>query len=97
MLRVEVNEVSKDPLMHTKPIDLSPQECEEFDLREYERLYKEKAPILFGIIQTLCCVPEPLDTIRKNDIGEALLDVELEEELQVVEPEEDQDDEFLYQ
>jgi hypothetical protein len=25
MLRVEVNEVSKDPLMHMKPIDISPE------------------------------------------------------------------------
>jgi hypothetical protein len=92
MLRVEVNEVSKDPHMHMKPIDVSPQNCEEFDLREYESLYKEKAPILFGIIQVLCCVPSAMSIIRDQNIGEPLLDVELADELEDIDPEGDLDD-----
>jgi hypothetical protein len=92
MLRVEVNEVSKDPVMHMKPVDVSPQNCEEFDLRDYELLYKEKAPILFGIIQLLCCVPSAMSVIRDNDIGEPLLDVELADEMDDNNPEDDPED-----
>jgi hypothetical protein len=87
MLRVEVNEVSKDPLMHMKPIDVSPQACEEFNLWDFERMYKDKAPILFGILQLLCCVPVAMEPIRHIDIGEPLLDEELRDEMEDAEAE----------
>jgi len=92
MLRVEVNEVAQDALMHMSPIDVSPQACEEFNLWNYEALYKSKAPILFGIIQVLCCVPSAVKDIRQVDIGEPLLDVEREDEEEDMDPEIDQPD-----
>jgi len=87
MLRVEVNEVSTDPLMHMKPIDISPQACEGFSLWDSEQLYKEKAPILFGILQLLGYVPSAIKSIRHVDIGEPLLDEELRDEMEEAEAE----------
>jgi len=92
MLQVEVNEVAQDALMHRSPIDVSPQACEEFNLWNYEALYKSKAPILFGIIQVLCCVPSAVKEIRQVDIGEPLLDVERMDEEEDIDPEIDQPD-----
>ena len=47
--------------------------------------------MLFGIIQVLCCVPTAVKAIRQADIGEPLLDVELRDEMEDVDPEADPD------
>jgi hypothetical protein len=78
--------------MHLSPIDVSPQACEEINLWKDEALYKSKAPILFGIIQVLCCDPFAVKDIRQVDIAEPLLDVEREEEEEDMDTEIDQPD-----
>jgi hypothetical protein len=90
MLRLEVIAVGKDPLMHMKPQDVSPQLCEEFNLQQYEMLYLTKAPIFFGLLRILCCVDAGMKPLRMVPIGEPLVPEELGEELEdVLEDEED--------
>jgi len=82
MLRLEVIAVGKDPLMHMRPQDVSPQLCEEFNLQKYEKLYLEKAPIFFGLLRILCCVDTSMQPLRMQPIGEPLTPEELEEEME---------------
>jgi len=82
MLRLEVISVGKDPLMHMRPQDVSPQLCEEFNLQQYEKLYLEKAPVFFGLLRILCCVDTSMQLLRMQPIGEPLTPEELEEEME---------------
>jgi len=86
MLRLEVIAVGKDSQMHMRPQDVSPQLCEEFDLQQYEKLYLEKAPIFFGLLQILCCVDAGMQPVRMQSIGQLLTPVEVEEEFEEVVP-----------
>jgi hypothetical protein len=86
MLRLEIIAVGKDPQMHMRPQDVSPQLCEEFNLQQYEKLYLEKAPIFFGLLRILCCVDAGMQPLRMQPIGEPLAPEELEEEIEEVLP-----------
>jgi hypothetical protein len=84
MLRLEIIAVGKDPQMHMRPQDVSPQLCEEFNLLQYEKLYLEKAPIFFGLLRILCCVDAGMQPLRMQPIGEPLTREELEEEFEEI-------------
>jgi hypothetical protein len=47
--------------MNISPADISPHACEDFYFQDYEKIYLKNAPVLFGLIQTLCCVTAKMD------------------------------------
>jgi hypothetical protein len=83
MFRYELKAVAQDPMMNISPADISPQACEDFHFQDYEKMYLEKAPVLFGVIQTLCCVEKAMPDLRKwhaDAMAEELIAAELQQE-----------------
>jgi hypothetical protein len=105
MFRYELKAVGQDPMMHISPSDMSPQSCEDFHFQDYESMYLKNAPVLFGLIQTLCCVERAMPDLRKwhadaidadavaaDAMAEELIPAELQQEEEEEEEDDDDDD-----
>jgi hypothetical protein len=70
--------------MRMRPVDVSPQLCESFDFQRYEKMYLQKAPVLFGLIRTLSCVEDSMHILHAGAeaIREELLDEEAAPEME---------------
>jgi hypothetical protein len=89
MFRYELKAVAEHPMMHISPADISPEACGEFHFQDYEKMFLEKAPVLFGLVQTLSCVEKAMPDLRRwhaDSIDQDLIPAE-------VQPEEDDDSE----
>ena len=73
MLRLEAEAIGNDPLMHMTPVDVSLLLCQNFSFQEYECLYLEKAPILFGLIRLFCSINNTMPPRPTQNIGDSLI------------------------
>jgi hypothetical protein len=85
-------------MMNISPADISPQACDDFHFQDYEKMYLKNAPVLFALIQTLCCVEKAMPDLCKwhaDAMAAELIPAELQQEEDEEEDEYDDDQEGL--